>query len=74
MLFVCQDIVYSKWRGVREMGESSGSQDDGGTLVATSRTSKTASELKIADSFRLWITTQSDIGRLIPGKVVFNKT
>lgn len=27
----------------------------------------TSNDLKLADSFRLWITTQPDSGRLIPG-------
>ncbi|XP_052798483.1 dynein heavy chain domain-containing protein 1-like isoform X5 [Mya arenaria] len=66
-----KEIVYTKWQKKRDQHEYSSSQhDDQVTLVAPSRASRTTAELKIADTFRLWITTQSDIGRLIPGVLV----
>ena len=45
--------------------------DDIGSLVTHSKSKSLKSEghLNVAGNFRLWITTQSDVGRLIPGKV-----
>ena len=43
--------------------------DDGASLVTHSKSKSLKSEghLSVNGNFRLWITTQSDVGRLIPG-------
>lgn len=41
--------------------------DDGASLVTFSKTGVEDDEIRIHNTFRLWITTQADSGRLIPG-------
>lgn len=66
-LFIRQDIVYTKWQKTGEEPELASMMDESMSLVAQ----VTSSDMKLADSFRLWITTQPDSGRRIPGKLSY---
>ncbi|KAL3832089.1 hypothetical protein ACJMK2_023767 [Sinanodonta woodiana] len=65
-----KNIVYTKWAEERRERQDSNVTDDGFGLVTPSKNLIKEQELMINPTFRLWITTQSDIGRLIPGVMV----
>ena len=48
--------------------------DESGSLVTHSKSKsvKSGGLFSVANNFRLWITTQSDVGRLIPGMYILN--
>lgn len=62
-----QDIVYSKWMQQERKRQRTEISDDGASLVTFSKTGVEDDEIRIHNTFRLWITTQADSGRLIPG-------
>ncbi|XP_052095798.1 dynein heavy chain domain-containing protein 1-like isoform X11 [Mytilus californianus] len=65
-----KDIVYSKWIKQERKRQKTDISDDGNSLVTFSKTGDEDNELHIHNTFRLWITTQADSGRLIPGVLV----
>lgn len=63
-----QDIVYSKWIEHERLRQHTDIADEGASLVTHSKPPKDPTlNLRIHNTFRLWITTQADPTRLIPG-------
>lgn len=64
-----QDIVYSKWIEHERLRQHTDIADEGASLVTHSKPPKDPTlNLRIHNTFRLWITTQADPTRLIPGR------
>ncbi|KAJ8313861.1 hypothetical protein KUTeg_008422 [Tegillarca granosa] len=63
-----KEIVYSKWVEQERLRQKTQLPDDGASLVTYTKPSQdNDNDLCINNTFRLWITTQSDKGRLLPG-------
>ena len=62
--------MYSKWMNKDQVRQDTSVADESSSLVTHSKSKsiKSGGLFKVPSSFRLWITTQSDVGRLIPGK------
>ncbi|XP_078321875.1 dynein heavy chain domain-containing protein 1-like isoform X4 [Crassostrea virginica] len=66
-----KDIVYSKWIEHEKLRQHTDIADEGVSLVTHSKPPKDPTlHLRIHNTFRLWITTQADSRRLIPGVLV----
>uniref|UniRef100_A0A8W8M9M4 AAA+ ATPase domain-containing protein n=1 Tax=Magallana gigas TaxID=29159 RepID=A0A8W8M9M4_MAGGI len=66
-----KDIVYSKWIEHERLRQHTDIADEGASLVTHSKPPKDPTlNLRIHNTFRLWITTQADPTRLIPGVLV----
>ncbi|XP_062587861.1 dynein heavy chain domain-containing protein 1-like, partial [Saccostrea cucullata] len=66
-----KDIVYSKWIEHERLRQHTEIADEGANLVTHSKPPDDPMlNLRIHNTFRLWITTQADSTRLIPGVLV----